>query len=141
MTLNRHSYRMTAITGFAVILFPFGAAAEDEAQVPSILVTGHLERATLAQPNATGSRLGLTPLETPASITTLEGDIVRARGDQSIADAVSRAPGIINAANLGNTPPSNAAPPSDPDPIQPPAEPPVAPDNPTPPEDGRFPVE
>ncbi|RYM06474.1 TonB-dependent receptor [Sphingobium cupriresistens] len=93
---------MTAMAGFAVILFPFGAAAEDETQAPSILVTGHLERTTLAQPNATGSRLGLTPLETPASITTLEGDIVRARGDQSIADAVSRAPGISNAANLGN---------------------------------------
>ena len=49
----------------------------------------------------------------------------------------------LSAHIAGNMPPSSLAPaPSVPDPIQPlPAEPPAAPDNPTPPEDGRFPVE
>jgi iron complex outermembrane receptor protein len=80
------------------------ASAEDAAiaDPPTILVTGRIDRAPLTEPNGTASRLGLTPLETPASIYALDGDSLRARGDQSIAEAVSRAPGISNAANLGN---------------------------------------
>lgn len=49
---------------------------------------------TLTAPGAIGSRLGLTPLETPASVEVLEGETIRQRGDQSIAEAASRATGI-----------------------------------------------
>jgi iron complex outermembrane receptor protein len=49
-----------------------------------------------------GSRLGLTPLETPASIELLTGATVRARGDLSVADAVSRATGIVQQSDPGN---------------------------------------
>lgn len=53
-------------------------------------------------PTRTGSRLGLTILETPASVETLSGDTIRARGDLSIVDAVTRATGISSVANPGN---------------------------------------
>ena len=66
-----------------------------------ILVTGR-HQADLTVPNSTGSRLNLSPLETPATLSTLDGKTIRARGDVSVNDATSRAPGITSVANLGN---------------------------------------
>ncbi len=67
-----------------------------------ILVVGQHAKDTLTTLNTTGSRLGLTPLETPATISVIDGDTIRARGDMSVIDAESRAPGISNAGNPGN---------------------------------------
>ncbi|MDB5706972.1 MAG: TonB-dependent receptor [Sphingomonas bacterium] len=79
---------------------PADSADSANATRPDVLVIG--QRDVLRMPSATGSRLDLTPLETPASIAVLEGDQIRARGDLSIVDAVTRAPGITSAANPGN---------------------------------------
>lgn len=54
------------------------------------------------EPTSTGSRLGLTPLETPASIEVLTGDTIRARGDVSVVDAATRATGITGSPAPGN---------------------------------------
>lgn len=54
------------------------------------------------EPTQTGSRLGLTPLETPASIEVLTGDTIRARGDVSVVEAVTRATGITGSPGPGN---------------------------------------
>ncbi|MBB3347251.1 TonB-dependent siderophore receptor [Sphingomonas sp. BK069] len=81
-----------------------GALAQDGDRVPprdDILVVGRGGGA-LDRPSATGSRLGLTPLELPASVATVDGDAIRARGDLTVVEAVSRAPGITAAANAGN---------------------------------------
>jgi iron complex outermembrane receptor protein len=67
----------------------------------NILVIGQ-QGGALNVPNTTGSRLGLTPLETPATISLIDGDAVRARGDLSIVEAETRAPGITSVANPGN---------------------------------------
>ncbi|PLC07272.1 TonB-dependent siderophore receptor [Variovorax sp. RO1] len=56
----------------------------------------------LDEPTQTGSRLGLTPLETPASIEVLTGDTIRARGDVSVVEAASRATGITGSPAPGN---------------------------------------
>lgn len=56
----------------------------------------------LSQPASTGSRMGLTPLETPASIDVLTGDTIRARGDQSVREAVVRTAGMTSNAAPGN---------------------------------------
>jgi iron complex outermembrane receptor protein len=87
-----------------IIAAPAAAQAADPQRIDSstILVVGEKEKTSLDVPNATGSRLNLTPLETPASITTIDGDTIRARGDQSIVEAQTRAPGITSVANLGN---------------------------------------
>jgi iron complex outermembrane receptor protein len=88
------------------LLSPVCAAPLAARSVPlddaDILVVGQHARDTLTTPNATGSRLGLTPLETPATISIIDGDMIRARGDMSVIDAESRAPGISNAGNPGN---------------------------------------
>ena len=73
-------------------------AAEAEA---NILVTGRTDLG-LNLPSETGSRLGLTPLELPASIATIDGAAIRARGDMTVVEAVSRAPGVTAIANPGN---------------------------------------
>lgn len=88
----------------AIAAAPATAQVADpqDGESSTILVVGQKEKTGLAVPNATGSRLNLTPLETPASITTIDGDVIRARGDQSIVEATTRAPGITSVANLGN---------------------------------------
>jgi iron complex outermembrane receptor protein len=80
------------------------AAGAAEAQT----VSGIEVRATgagalgLTTPVETGSRLGLTPLETPASIEVVSGETIRARGDISLADAISRSTGIVQQNDPGN---------------------------------------
>ncbi|WP_230482696.1 TonB-dependent receptor [Sphingomonas sp. Leaf21] len=91
--------------GIALILATGDAAAqrlEERGDDATILVVGARAEQALDTPNATASRLGLTPLETPASIVSLDGDTIRARGDLSIVEAESRAPGIASVANPGN---------------------------------------
>jgi iron complex outermembrane recepter protein len=76
-------------------------ADENKADESNIIVTAEREQ-TLIQESPTGSRLGLTLLETPATVSVVTGDDLRARGDMSIIDAASRAPGITNDGNPGN---------------------------------------
>lgn len=93
------------------LIAPVSAQAAGEAAVApadtddgeqTILVTGQRERDALTKPNSTGSRLDLSLLETPATVTVIDGGTIRARGDLSIIDAQTRAPGITNAGNPGN---------------------------------------
>ena len=103
---NYHANRWGLLGGVALVLGGSPAWAqrggEPGGDDGSVLVIGTREKPALATPNATASRLGLTPLETPATITSLDGETIRARGDQSIVDAQSRAPGIASVANPGN---------------------------------------
>ncbi|KQM70837.1 TonB-dependent receptor [Sphingomonas sp. Leaf20] len=85
-----------------VFAAPLNAQSLPASDNEDILVVGQQARDTLTTPNATGSRLGLTPLETPATISIIDGTTIRARGDLSVIDATSRAPGISNAGNPGN---------------------------------------
>lgn len=56
----------------------------------------------LTQPLDTGSHLGLSPLETPASVEQINRATLDTRGDNSIIDAVSRAAGISASPHPGN---------------------------------------
>lgn len=57
----------------------------------------------LDTPATTGSRLGLSPLETPASVEVISGETIRERGQQSVNDAVAQnATGFTNAGEPGN---------------------------------------
>ncbi|MFJ7143594.1 TonB-dependent receptor [Pseudomonas protegens] len=57
---------------------------------------------SLKTPTSAGSRLGLSALETPASTDSLSGERIRARGDRSIQDAVSRSVGISRTGTPGD---------------------------------------
>jgi iron complex outermembrane receptor protein len=57
----------------------------------------------LDNPSSTGSRLGLTPLQTPASVEVIPGETIRERGQQSVNDAVTQnATGFTSVASPGN---------------------------------------
>lgn len=74
---------------------------DDDRSRPSIVVTAALEN-PLVEEAATGSRLGLTPLETPASVYSVDGDSIRALGDTDFNEAVTRAPGLAQSQSPGN---------------------------------------
>jgi iron complex outermembrane receptor protein len=63
-----------------------------------ILIVGE----ELNLPSATASRLGLTVMETPASVEIINGDRIRERLDTSVLEAVTRSAGFSNEANPGN---------------------------------------
>ncbi|MBR1217681.1 TonB-dependent siderophore receptor [Bradyrhizobium sp. U87765 SZCCT0131] len=44
----------------------------------------------LTAPSTTGSRLGLTPLQTPASVEVISADTIAARGQHTVLDAVTQ---------------------------------------------------
>ncbi len=53
----------------------------------------------LAKPNTSGSRLDMTPLETPASVDVISGETARERGQNSVVEAVTQnAPGFSSVA-------------------------------------------
>ena len=60
------------------------------------------ENVSLTTPTSAGSRLNLTAMETPASVESLSGEQVRARGDRSVQDAVSRSTGISRTGTPGD---------------------------------------
>ncbi|RBC02169.1 TonB-dependent receptor [Pseudomonas sp. MWU12-2115] len=60
------------------------------------------ESISLTTPTTAGSRLNLTAMETPASVESLSGEQVRARGDRSVQDAVSRSTGISRTGTPGD---------------------------------------
>ncbi len=81
-----------------------GAWAED-AVLEEVPVKASAERKSalnLTKPNSTASRLGLSAMETPASVEVLEEDTIRQRGDSSVREAISRTTGLTDISNLGS---------------------------------------
>lgn len=57
----------------------------------------------LTKPSSSGSRLGLSPLETPASVEVISGETIRERGQTSVIDAVTQnAAGFTSSPSPGN---------------------------------------
>lgn len=76
------------------------AASPADTAENEIIVTG-TSHDILTLPSTAGSRLGLSPLETPASVAIIPGAQIRLRGDATINAAVSRAVGITTNATVG----------------------------------------
>lgn len=88
-------------------LLTFSAAApgaESALTLPATSVNEVAEYPTspLNTPQATGSRLALTSLQTPASVSRIDSKTIEQRNNQSVQEAVSRAPGISSIAAPGN---------------------------------------
>lgn len=102
MLTNHPIFRTSGVALFALATGLAGPAAAQQTESTTtqedardILVTGQRDQGiSLATPSTAGTRLGLTSLETPASVAVLSGDLIRDFGYQTIADATSRAPGI-----------------------------------------------
>ncbi|MFM7506314.1 MAG: TonB-dependent receptor, partial [Rubrivivax sp.] len=70
-------------------------------------ITGQAVRAAdslpLDKPASSGSRLGLTPMETPASIDVITSERLRERGDRTTQDALENAAGVVAGQCFGLT--------------------------------------
>lgn len=100
-----HKHRLLPLSVIALSLLYSHVNADEVVSLEEIVVTGKsVKNSTLKliETNTTASRLGLTALETPASIETLDIITIRARGDNSVREAVSRATGITDISNLGS---------------------------------------
>lgn len=72
--------------------------AETEDRRDVIVVTGARDKPIVPA----GSRLGIPVLDNPASIQVISGDLIRARGDFSVQEAVTRAAGVTDQGSSGN---------------------------------------
>lgn len=93
------------LTAFAVaqattsLAEPTGGAG----RVEEVLVIGQSVRSVrLHETQAAGSRLGLTSLQTPASIDIITRDDIVGKGDYSALQTVTRAAGFSASASPGN---------------------------------------
>mgnify|MGYP006165227995 CR=1 FL=1 len=78
----------------AVMSPPMLYAAEE---IEEIVVSGRtIDSLSLDAESSTGSRLGLSILETPATIELIDSSVMRARGYQSVAQAVQSLPGVTS---------------------------------------------
>lgn len=66
-----------------------------EETLEEVVVTGNVvSRLDLSDASSSGSRLGLSLKDTPASIELLGSDVMQARGYQEVSDALSKLPGV-----------------------------------------------
>ncbi len=80
------------------------AVADDAIELAPLTVEGLLEQPSglvLDQPVKTGSRLGLTARETPASVSVSDRAIIEARGAKDTQDVINTMTGINASANPG----------------------------------------
>ena len=82
-------------------------AAEDglALALPATAITGTAEQnppMDLHTPGTSGSRLHLTPLETPASVTSISAEHISGRNNATVQEAVTRTPGITFIGTPGN---------------------------------------
>ena len=102
-TANTYAYLPALFVSLAA-LSQFRVAMAEENVLPVIEVKGKQVQESainLQAETGTGSRLGLSNLETPASVETLDAETVKLRGDYSIREAVSRSTGFTDISNLG----------------------------------------
>ena len=92
----------SVLPAVVAMAFPAMAAEPKDGAVEEIVVTAPLLTFGLEAPTMSGSRLGLSALEIPASVQTLSGDAIRLRGDANINLAITRATGYTTQATVGN---------------------------------------
>lgn len=105
--MNTRTFLSTAIrTGASCCALALAATsahaqeAADEAAPDSaenIVVTARKAGVLqLGQQADASSRLGLTPMQTPASVDVITKEMIRSLGDRTVVAAAARAPGLIN---------------------------------------------
>ena len=91
------SRRLLVCSLSGLVLSASAALAQTSNQLEEIIVTGRaIDAINLDSETATGSRLGLSVLETPATVEIVDSTVMRARGYRSVADAVQSLPGVVS---------------------------------------------
>lgn len=81
-----------------------GAAAQPKQETQTVTISAERDKRDnlLAQTSDSGSGLGLTLRETPASIDVLSQEAMQARGDRTMVEAVGKVPGM-NGGRVGGS--------------------------------------
>ncbi|MDN5871146.1 MAG: TonB-dependent siderophore receptor [Nitrococcus sp.] len=79
------------------------APTGDAVKLPALTVTASPQRRypELIEPNRTGSYLGLTPFETPATVDVITREEIEKRGLRDLVEVFNSAPGVITSTNPG----------------------------------------
>lgn len=86
-----------------LVALPVQAADDDSLALPATeIVETAGAQADLHTPVPTGSRLNLSALQTPASVTTVSAEQIQSRNNASVQDAITRTPGISFTGAPGN---------------------------------------
>ena len=99
--------RAMAVGVLSAAVPAWSTAVQAQEMLPEVQVVAPAEdpiggELMLETPSDTGSRLGLSIRETPASVEIISGEAIRERGDTNAQSAATRATGIVSAATPGN---------------------------------------
>ena len=98
--MKHHRFKPTtlalAVLGACAALGAQTTRAEEAKELPTIAVSSERDRSAipLDLPASTGSRLGTTLREIPASVDVISQETLQARGDRTLVDAVGRVTGM-----------------------------------------------
>ena len=86
------------VTSFvSAIFFSSAASASEIDQLEEVVVVGEIVgQLNLLESSEAGSRLGLSILETPATIEVLDSSTMQARGYKQVTEAVESLPGVVS---------------------------------------------
>lgn len=97
-----HNSRLTSLA-LAIALIHSPAFAADNNGVEEIVVIGQgIGSLRLSTANGAGGRLGLSALDTPASVDLVTRNEILTKGDYSSIDSITRTAGISTSADNGN---------------------------------------
>ena len=89
--------KLFSYLSFCVILFGNNTIGQVDEQLEEVVVLGRaINTPDLSATSSAGSRLGLSVMETPASIELIDSSVMRARGYKSVAEAVKSLPGVVS---------------------------------------------
>ncbi|HEX8478910.1 MAG TPA: TonB-dependent receptor [Telluria sp.] len=78
------------------------AFAQDATAVPQVVISATSLEGRLGDRTSTGSNLDISQFDTPASVDVITRKQLEQRGDASLVDAITRAPGISSLPHPGN---------------------------------------
>ncbi|MEG0968661.1 MAG: Plug domain-containing protein, partial [Pseudomonas sp.] len=99
-----YSYRLSGCAALLCAL-SMNASAEAPLTLPDLRIEGRADAddgVLLDTPSQTGSRLGLTPRETPASVSIVNRKQIEQRGAQTTQDMLAGVPGMTAASPPGS---------------------------------------
>ena len=82
---------------FWITLLVCNTNAQVNEEIEELIVLGRaINTPDLSAASRAGSRLGLSVMDTPASIELIDSSVMRARGYKSVSDAVKSLPGVVS---------------------------------------------
>jgi len=95
---NSLLFGLLALAGIShsVVAMPETTKETDEATVEKLIIIGSpIGELNLKSESSTASRLGLSAMETPASIEVIDASVMRARGYTKLSDSIQNLAGVV----------------------------------------------